>query len=63
MVAPIVNAYIAKHAHEESECAKPKDWKEWGLFAWCMDPKRMTLEGATPFAIRTANLMRRAKQQ
>jgi hypothetical protein len=33
--APIVNIYTAKHAGEESHCAQPKDWKEWGSVAWC----------------------------
>jgi hypothetical protein len=33
--APVVNARTAKHAGEESHCAQPKDWKEWGAFAWC----------------------------
>jgi hypothetical protein len=32
---PIINVYTAKHAGEESHCAKPKDWKEWPAFSWC----------------------------
>jgi hypothetical protein len=32
---PIVNVYTAKHASEISQCAEPKDWKEWGAFTWC----------------------------
>jgi hypothetical protein len=32
---PIINVYTAKHAGEESHCAQPKDWKEWGSFTWC----------------------------
>jgi hypothetical protein len=31
----IINIYAGKHADDESSCAKPKDWKEWGSFAWC----------------------------
>jgi hypothetical protein len=31
----IINISTGKHAGEESQCAKPKDWKEWGSFAWC----------------------------
>lgn len=33
--APVINVYTAKHAGEESHCAKPKDWKEWPAFSWC----------------------------
>lgn len=33
--APVINIYAAKHADEEGHCAEPKDWKEWGSFAWC----------------------------
>jgi hypothetical protein len=45
-VAPIVNVYTAKHAGDESHCAGPKNWKEWGSFAWCRsvewsDPERI----------------------
>ena len=31
----IINISTGKHAGEESPCTKPKDWKEWGSFAWC----------------------------
>jgi hypothetical protein len=34
-VIPVVNIYTGKHAGEESHCAQPKDWKEWGAFSWC----------------------------
>jgi hypothetical protein len=34
-ISPTINVYTAKHAGEESQCAEPKDWKEWGSFAWC----------------------------
>jgi hypothetical protein len=33
--APVINVYTAKHAGEESQCAQPKDWKEWPAFSWC----------------------------
>jgi hypothetical protein len=43
----IVNINTGKHADEKSQCAEPKDWKEWGAFAWCrslewIDPERAT---------------------
>lgn len=31
----IINIFAGKHSGEESQCANPKDWKEWGWFAWC----------------------------
>jgi hypothetical protein len=31
----IINIFPSKHTGEESQCTKPKDWKEWGSFAWC----------------------------
>jgi hypothetical protein len=31
----IININTGKHSGEESHCAQPKDWKEWGSFAWC----------------------------
>jgi len=31
----IINISTGKHAGEESQCAKPKDWKEWVSFSWC----------------------------
>lgn len=31
----IINIYAGKHAGEEGSCTQPKDWKEWGSFAWC----------------------------
>jgi hypothetical protein len=39
-VAPVVNVFTGKHAGEESQCASPKDWKEWGNFAWCRSEAR-----------------------
>ena len=30
---PIVNVITGKHA--EGDCTQPKNWKEWGSFAWC----------------------------
>jgi len=32
---PVINVYTKKHANDKSECAEPKNWKEWGSFAWC----------------------------
>jgi hypothetical protein len=32
---PVVNVFTAKHADEKSECASPKNWKEWSWFAVC----------------------------
>jgi hypothetical protein len=32
---PTVNVYTGKHVGEESHCAHPKGWEEWGTFAWC----------------------------
>ncbi len=31
----IINISTGKHSGEESQCSKPKDWKEWPSFAWC----------------------------
>jgi hypothetical protein len=31
----IISIHTGKHAGHESQCAKPKDWKEWPAFAWC----------------------------
>jgi hypothetical protein len=31
----VININTGKHANEESHCARPKHWKEWGSFAWC----------------------------
>lgn len=60
-VAPIVNVYTAKHAHDESQCAKPKDWKEWGLFSWCrslewMDSERVIAAWTVVLGIATSIL-------
>jgi hypothetical protein len=43
---PVINIYTNKHANDKSECAEPKNWKEWGSFAWCrslewIDPDRV----------------------
>jgi hypothetical protein len=41
---PIINIYTAKHAGEESHCTQPKDWNEWGPFAWCRSLEWMDSE-------------------
>lgn len=32
----IINIGTGKHSGQESHCTKPKDWKGWATFAWCM---------------------------
>lgn len=31
----IINVSSGKHGGEESQCAQPKNWKEWHSFTWC----------------------------
>jgi hypothetical protein len=71
---PIINVYTAKHAGEESRCSQPKDWKEWGSFAFCrsiewIDAERtiaiftVILGIATGFLwLATQNLVKEAKE-
>jgi len=59
--APIISVYTSKHGHDESHCAQPKDWKEWGLFAWChtlewIDAERVIAAFTVVLAIATAIL-------
>jgi hypothetical protein len=72
--APVINVYTSKHAGDEVHCAQPKDWKEWGSFAWCrsvewIDAERtiavftVILGIATGFLwLATRNLVREAKE-
>ncbi len=61
-----MNVYTGKPAGEEGHCASPKDWKEWGAFAWCrsldwIDAERViavftVIEAPILEAVRTGNL-------
>jgi hypothetical protein len=31
----IINVFSGKEPESESQCAHPKNWQEWGAFAWC----------------------------
>jgi hypothetical protein len=33
--SPTIQIYTKQSGGEESQCPSPKDWKEWGSFAWC----------------------------
>ncbi|WMT79485.1 hypothetical protein [Bradyrhizobium sp. Ash2021] len=59
----IINISDGKHAGEESQCAQPKDWKEWPSFAWCkadvwLDAERVIATFTVILGIATLKLWR-----